>query len=109
MLDMDAWYAADARNRTPARPHNRPDEPFAQIGDAFSANRWFSTPMTSSTPSKNNKKSRRIRRGIAAVVIAAAGIGGVVAGPLGGTSHAGTTSAQTAPTGGQSRTAGIFW
>ena len=89
-------------------PRNRPHEPFAQIGDALSTNRWFSTPMTSSTPSKNSKKSRRIRRGIAAVVIAAAGIGGVVAGPLGGTSHAGTT-AQTAPNGGQSRTAGIFW
>ena len=66
--------------------------------------------MTPSTPSKDHKKSRRIRRGIAAIVIAAAGIGGVVAGPLGGTSHAGTTSTTAAPTGGSGAPRnGIFW
>ena len=67
--------------------------------------------MTPSS-SKDTKKSRRIRRGIAAIVIAAAGIGGVVAGPLGGVSHADTKSApvETKSADNQPQAfGGIFW
>ena len=65
--------------------------------------------MTPQSSSKDPKKSRRIRRGIAAIVIAAAGVGGVVAGPLSGTSHADSVTV-TVKTGGPIQPyAGIFW
>ena len=60
--------------------------------------------MTNTPSSNSSNKKRRIRGGIAAIVIAAAGIGGIVAGPLGGTSHA-VTSTQ----GPVRPTSGIFW
>ena len=64
--------------------------------------------MTPQASSKDPKKSRRIRRGIAAIVIAAAGVGGVVAGPLSGTSHAGSVTVTVTASPVRSST-GIFW
>ena len=65
--------------------------------------------MTTPSPSKEPKKSRRIRRGLAAIVIAAAGVGGVIAGPLGGTSHADSVKATVTAGGPVRSSTGIFW
>ena len=65
--------------------------------------------MTPPSSSKDPKKSRRIRRGIAAIVIAVAGVGGVIAGPLGGTSHADSVKVTITAAGPVHSSAGIFW
>ena len=65
--------------------------------------------MNTPSSAKEPKKSRRIRRGLAAIVIAAAGVGGVVAGPLGGTSHADSVKVTVTTGGPVHSSTGIFW
>ena len=65
--------------------------------------------MNTPSSSKDPKKSRRIRRGLAAIVIAAAGVGGIMAGPLGGTSHADSVKVEVRTGGPVQPSAAIFW
>ena len=50
------------------------------------------------SPADPSRKQRRMRRTIAAAAFAALGVAGVVAGPLSGTSHAGSQTQTVATT-----------